>query len=57
YFKSPFNGKMTTPAFISTVVGAIAEIKRISIEEAADRIARNFEEFFGVKINSRGGDA
>ncbi|MBS7636611.1 TatD family hydrolase [Candidatus Bathyarchaeota archaeon] len=57
YFKSPFNGKMTTPAFISTVVGAIAEIKRISVEEAADRIARNFEEFFGVKINSRGGDA
>ncbi|MEM3581235.1 MAG: TatD family hydrolase [Candidatus Bathyarchaeia archaeon] len=53
YFKSPFNGKLTTPAFIPTVVGEIAEIKRISVEEAADQIARNFEEFFGVKINSK----
>ncbi|MEM1540984.1 MAG: TatD family hydrolase [Candidatus Bathyarchaeia archaeon] len=57
YFKSPFNGKMTTPAFIPTVVGAIAEIKKISIEETANQIARNFEEFFGVKINSRDSDA
>ncbi|MEM2567178.1 MAG: TatD family hydrolase, partial [Candidatus Bathyarchaeia archaeon] len=54
YFKSPFNGKITTPAFIPTVVNAIAEVKRVSVEEAADQIARNFEEFFGVKINSRG---
>ncbi|MEM2336582.1 MAG: TatD family hydrolase [Candidatus Bathyarchaeia archaeon] len=53
YFKSPFNGKMTTPAFIPTVVGAIAEVKGISVEETADQIARNFEEFFGVKINSK----
>ncbi|MEM3704253.1 MAG: TatD family hydrolase [Candidatus Bathyarchaeia archaeon] len=51
YFKSPFNGKMTTPAFIPTVVGAIAEIKRVSVKEAADLMARNFEEFFGLKIN------
>ncbi|MEM3566575.1 MAG: TatD family hydrolase [Candidatus Bathyarchaeia archaeon] len=57
YFKSPFKGKMTTPAFIPIVVGAIAEIKRISIEETANQIARNFEEFFGVKINSRDSDA
>ncbi|MEM3769809.1 MAG: TatD family hydrolase [Candidatus Bathyarchaeia archaeon] len=56
YFKAPFNGKMTTPAFIPTVVGAIAEIKRVSVEEAADQIAMNFEEFFGVRLNSRGGD-
>lgn len=52
YFKSPFDGKMTTPAFIPTVVDTIAEIKRISVEEAADQIAKNFEDFFGVKINS-----
>jgi TatD DNase family protein len=50
YFKSPFDGKMTTPAFIPTVVGAIAEIKKISFEEAADQIVKNFEEFFGVHI-------
>jgi Tat protein secretion system quality control protein TatD with DNase activity len=43
---------MTTPALIPTVVGAIAEIKKISFEEAADHIVRNFEEFFGVHINS-----
>jgi len=51
YFKSPFNGKMTTPAFIPTVVSAIAEIKEVSVEEAANQIIQNFEEFFGVKIN------
>ncbi|MEM2202089.1 MAG: TatD family hydrolase [Candidatus Bathyarchaeia archaeon] len=54
YFKSPFDGKMTTPAFVPKVVSAIAEIKRVSVEEAADQIVRNFEEFFGVKINSKG---
>lgn len=53
YFKSPFIGKMTTPAFIPTVVGAIAEIKMVSVEEVADQIVKNFEEFFEVKINSR----
>jgi TatD DNase family protein len=57
YFKSPFNGKMTTPSFIPTVVGAIAEIKNVSVEEAADQIIKNFENFFGVKVNSRGRNA
>jgi TatD DNase family protein len=50
YYKSPFDGKTTTPAFIPTVVGAIAGIKKISFEEAADQIVKNFEEFFGVHI-------
>lgn len=54
YFKSPFAGKMTTPSFITTVVKAIADIKRISVEEAARQIASNFAKFFKVNINSDG---
>ncbi|MGB9684631.1 MAG: TatD family hydrolase [Candidatus Bathyarchaeales archaeon] len=47
YFKSPFHGKMTTPAFIPMVVKAIAEVKRIDIAEVSEQIMKNFEEFFG----------
>jgi TatD DNase family protein len=57
YFKSPFNGKITTPAFIPTVVDEMAEIKGVSVEEAANQIIRNFEDFFDVKVNSRIEDA
>lgn len=52
YYKNPFEGKITTPAFIPMVVKSIAEIKGIKFEDAAYQITRNFEEFFGVKINS-----
>ncbi|MEM2970853.1 MAG: TatD family hydrolase [Candidatus Bathyarchaeia archaeon] len=48
----PFNGKRTTPAFIPTVVKAIAEIKNIDIESVATQILRNFEEFFEVKLGN-----
>jgi len=51
FFKQPFNGKRTTPAFIPTVVKAIAEIKKIDVEDVAEQITKNFEEFFGVKLN------
>jgi TatD DNase family protein len=51
FFKQPFNGKRTTPAFIPTVVKAIAEIKKLDVEDVADQIAKNFEEFFRVKLN------
>jgi TatD DNase family protein len=51
YFKQPFNGKRTSPAFIPAVVEAIAKIKSMSIEEVAEQIAKNFTEFFGVKLN------
>lgn len=47
YFKSPFRGEMTTPAFIPMVVKAIAEVKRIDVAEASEQIMKNFEEFFG----------
>jgi len=51
YFKQPFKGKRTTPVFIPAVVKAIAEIKCVDVEIAAEQITRNFEGFFGVKLN------
>ena len=51
FFKPPFNGGRTTPAFIPAVVKAIAEIKKIDAADAAGQIIKNFEEFFGVKLN------
>ncbi|MCS7096025.1 MAG: TatD family hydrolase [Nitrososphaerota archaeon] len=48
YFKPPFNGKLTTPAFLPHVVRAVAAIKKMNEVDAADQIARNFENFFGA---------
>lgn len=52
YFKSPFDGKMTTPAFLRTVVEAVAEVKKMDVFEISEQIIRNFEDFFGVELNS-----
>jgi TatD DNase family protein len=52
FFKSPFDGKRTTPAFIPTVVKAIAEIKNVGVADAAEQIVKNFEEFFEIKLGS-----
>jgi TatD DNase family protein len=54
FFKQPFNGKKTTPAFIPTVVKAIAEIKKLDVASVAEQIVKNFEDFFGVKLNNTG---
>jgi TatD DNase family protein len=51
FFKQPFNGERTTPAFIPTIVKAIAEIKKMNTVDVAEQIIKNFEEFFGVKLN------
>lgn len=51
FFRQPFNGKTTSPAFISTVAKAIAEIKNVDIADVAEQILKNFEEFFEVKLN------
>lgn len=51
YWKNPFKGKRTTPAFIPTVVNAIAEIKKMNVTNVAEQIVKNFEAFFGVKLN------
>ena len=51
YWKQPFNGQLTKPSFISKVVQAVAEIKNTSQEKVAEQIAKNFEEFFKVKLS------
>ena len=51
YWKKPFDGRMTTPAFIPTVVKAIAEVKKMSEVDVSERIIKNFEEFFGIRLN------
>jgi TatD DNase family protein len=48
-FRGPFKGKLTTPAFIPTVVGAVAQIKGKEKSEVAEQIFRNFVDFFGVE--------
>jgi TatD DNase family protein len=50
YYKPPFNGQLTKPSFIRTVVNAIAEIKKMRADDVAEQIAKNFEEFFSVKL-------
>lgn len=51
FFKSPFKGKRTTPVFIPTVVRAVADIKNMDPAEVAAQIVKNFEDFFGAKLN------
>jgi len=51
FFKQPFAGKMTTSAYIPMVVSAIAEIKKTDAASIAEQIMKNFEVFFGVKLN------
>ena len=50
YWKQPFNGQMTKPSFVRNVVEAVAEIKKTNVAEVAEQIAKNFEEFFNVKL-------
>jgi len=50
FFKEPFEGKRTTPAFIPNVVAAFAEIKNMNAEEVAEQILENFQDFFDVKV-------
>jgi TatD DNase family protein len=51
YRKPPYNGKLTRPSFIRTVVEAVAEVKNMSVVDVAEQIARNFEGFFDIKLN------
>jgi TatD DNase family protein len=51
YWKQPFNGQLTKPSYLLNVVRAIAEIKKMQLQEVADQIIRNFETFFNIKIN------
>jgi TatD DNase family protein len=49
YWKQPYNGQLTKPSHIRNVVDAVADIKKMPVEEVAEQIARNFEVFFNIK--------
>jgi len=44
-----FEGKLTTPAFIPQVIKAVAEVKGIKENDAAEQILKNFVDFFGIE--------
>ena len=50
YWKKPFNGQLTKPSYIRNVIEAVAEIKKIQVEEVAAQVAQNFEFFFNIKL-------
>ncbi len=50
YWKPPYNGQLTKPSFIRTVVEAVAEVKNMTFVDAANQIAKNFEDFFKIKL-------
>jgi len=49
-FRGPFEGKMTTPAFLPHVIKAVAQIKKMEEPEVADQILQNFTNFFGIRF-------
>lgn len=51
YKRAPYNGRMTKPSLVKTVVENVAEIKKMSVLDVAYQIARNFEEFFNIELN------
>ncbi len=51
YWKPPFNGQLTKPSYIKTVVESIAEIKNLPADTVAEQIAENFEKFFNIKLS------
>jgi len=51
YWKQPYNGQLTKPSYIQNVVCAVAEIKKLPVEEVAGQIAKNFEGFFNIKLS------
>jgi TatD DNase family protein len=54
FFKPPFKGRRTTPAFIPEIVNAMAELQKLTPKSIAEQIAKNFEDFFSVKLNWTG---
>jgi TatD DNase family protein len=51
YFKQPFRGQLTKPSYIQNVVEAIAEIKKVPIEQVTYQVINNFEKFFNIKLS------
>lgn len=50
FFKPPFKGKRTTSAFIPTIVNAISELQKLTLDEVADQVAENFHDLFDVDL-------
>jgi TatD DNase family protein len=50
YRKGPYNGQLTKPSFIRNVVEAVAEIKKMRVDDIGQQIAENFEVFFNIKL-------
>ncbi len=50
YWKSPYNGQLTKPSFIRSVVAAVAEIKKMQDVDVAEQIAKNFQVFFNISL-------
>jgi TatD DNase family protein len=48
-YYGPFEGKVTTPAFIPLVVKAVAEIKNMKEENVAEQILKNFANLFRIE--------
>ncbi len=51
YYKRPFSGQLTKPSFIRNVVEAVAEIKKMQVDDVAEQIIENFQVFFNIKLN------
>ena len=52
YRKKPFNGQLTKPSYVKDVLQAIVEIKNVPFCEVAEQVAKNFEDFFSVKLSN-----
>ncbi len=55
YRKPPYLGQLTSPAFIRTVIESIAVIKKMTANDVAEQIAKNFEDFFGTRLLQKKG--
>jgi TatD DNase family protein len=51
YYKRPFCAQVTKPSFIRNVVEAVAEIKKMQVDEIAEQIFANFQLFFNIKLS------
>jgi len=47
----PHRGKRNEPLFVTEVVKRIAELKGISIEETRERLLKNAEDFFNIRLS------
>jgi TatD DNase family protein len=50
YWKKPYSGQLTKPSFIQNVVEAVAEIKKMQVQDVAEQVIENFKVFFDVKL-------